>query len=123
VTDADLLTSATALQEVFVVRTTGPDCQLRGWPAVGLRRSDGSALALHARRVGTAHAVTLSRSTSLSFVLSTPRSGTCEDAAALVARLPGTDRDLRASTGMQVCTGRLDVGPVERRQDDEGSEG
>jgi hypothetical protein len=120
VTDADLLTSATALEEVFVVRTSGPACQLHGWPAVHLLRADGSALVFRSKRAGKARTVTLTRATSLSFVLSTPRTGSCEDAATLVARLPGTSSDLRTETGMQVCAGSLAVGPVERRQDDEG---
>jgi hypothetical protein len=122
VTDADLLTSGSELQEVFAIRTTGPACQLRGWPAVRVLRADGTAIALQARRVGTARAVTLTRATSVSFVLGTPRGGSCEDAATLIARLPGTDRDLRTSTTMQVCGASLRVGPVERRQDDEGAE-
>jgi hypothetical protein len=122
VTDADLLTSSTELQEVFAVRTSGPACQLKGWPAVRLLAADGSALDARTRRTGTAKAVTLSRSTSLSFVLGTPRSGSCEDAATLVVRLPGTERDLRTATSMQVCDASLSVGPVERRQDDEGAE-
>jgi len=37
-------------------------------------------------------------------------------------RVNGTDRDLRAATSMQVCSRSLDVGPIERRQDDEGAE-
>jgi hypothetical protein len=122
VTDADLLASGSTLQEVFALRTSGRACQLRGWPAVRLLRADGTAIALQARRVGTARAVTLSRATSLSFVLGTPRTGACEDAATVVVRLPGTDRDLRAATSMQVCAGSVQVGPVERRQDEEGTE-
>ena len=122
VTDADLLADETALQEVFAVRTSGGACQLRGWPVVTLLGGDGHPIDLTAHRVGTATAATLSRSTSLSFVLGTPRTSSCQDAATLVVRLPGTDRSLRAKTTMQVCEHRLDVGPVERRQDQEGSE-
>jgi hypothetical protein len=122
VTDADLLADESALQEVFVVRTSGGACQLRGWPVVTLLGSDGQPIDLTTHRVGTATTATLSRSTSLSFVLGTPRTSSCQDAATLVVRLPGTDRSLRAQTTMQVCERRLDVGPVQRRQDQEGAE-
>jgi hypothetical protein len=122
VTDADLLASDTALEEVFAVRTSGSPCELRGWPTVRLLDSEGRRLPLTVQRVRTASVVALSRGTSVSFVLGTPRTSSCQDAATLLVRLPGTDRAIRVPTTMQVCERRLDVGPVERRQDDEGTE-
>ena len=122
VQDADLLADDTQLQEVFAVRTTGSTCVLRGWPEVSLLRPDGSPLTVAVRRTGTAEALTLSRSTSLSFVLSTPRTSDCEDVGTVVVRLPGTTRTFRVTTAMQVCRGQLTTSPVQRRQDDEGAE-
>jgi hypothetical protein len=122
VTDADLLADERTLQEVFVVRTTGAPCALRGWPAVTLLGPDGAPLPVTARQVGTPGTVTLSRDSSLSFVLSTPRSSGCQDVSALTVRLPGTSRTLRTSTTMQVCSGEVSVSPVHRSTDDEGSE-
>ncbi|HUR52375.1 MAG TPA: DUF4232 domain-containing protein [Mycobacteriales bacterium] len=123
VTDADLLADERALEEVFAVRTTGPACALRGWPAVTLLDGAGRPIPVATRNVRRAGTVTLSAGTSVSFVLSTPRSTSCRDVTTLAVRLPGTRGDLRAATTMQVCAGALSVGPVERRQDDEGSEG
>jgi hypothetical protein len=122
VQDADLLADQNQLQEVFAVRTSGPTCRLRGWPEVSLLGSDGAALTVAVRRTGTAEALTLSRATSLSFVLGTPRTNDCKDVSTLVVRLPGTNRAIRTSTTMQVCDGSLSVGPVQRSHDAEGSE-
>ena len=122
VQDADLLTDEKQLQEVFAIRTSGPVCSLRGWPEVGLLGSDGTPITVAVRRTGTAEALTLSRATSLSFVLGTPRTSDCRDVSTLVVRLPGTNPAIRTSTTMQVCDASLDVGPVQRSQDAEGSE-
>lgn len=122
VTDADLLADAHSLQEVFAIRTTGPPCALQGWPAVTLLGADGAPLPVTTRQVGRAGAVTLSRDSSLSFVLSTPRSQECQDVSALAVRLPGTSRTIRTSTTMQVCGADLTVSPVQRATDSEGSE-
>lgn len=119
VADADLLADEQALREVFAIRTGGRTCALQGFPVVQLLDARGGSLEATTTRSGTATRVALTRSTSLSFVLSTPRSGDCAQAATLVVRLPGTDRDLRVATEAQVCGGRLQVGPVERRTDDE----
>jgi hypothetical protein len=122
VTDADLLASDAALQEVFAIRTSGSPCQLVGWPDVTLLGPGDRRVTVTTSRDGSATAETLSRDTSLSFVLGTPRSSSCQDVSTVVVRLPGTSRDLRTSTTMQVCDASLSVGPVQRRQDDEGAE-
>jgi hypothetical protein len=122
VTDADLLASGTSLEEVFAIRTRGAPCQLMGWPAVSLLDAADQPIPVTARRAGSSSTETLSRGTSLSFVLATPRSSTCQDVSTLVVRLPGTSHDLRAATTMQVCDGSLSVSAVQRRQDDEGAE-
>lgn len=122
VTDADLLADERALQEVFAIRTSGGACALTGWPSVTLLGPDDAPLAVTQRRAGTPGTVTLDRGTSLSFVLGTPRSQQCQDVSAVLVRLPGTKRTIRTGTTMQVCDRTLTVSPVERRQDDEGSE-
>ena len=122
VTDANLLADEHELQEVFVVRTSGPACVLQGWPAVTLLGPDNAPIPATQRRTGTATTVSLDRATSLSFILATPRSQACRDVGTVAVRLPGTDRTIRAQTTMQVCDGSLTVSPVERRTDDEGSE-
>ncbi len=122
IADADLLADDERLQEVFVVRTTGPDCALRGWPKIGLLDGEGAPLSAAMTQVGTAGETTLSRDSSLSFVLGTPRTQDCLDVTTVEVRLPGTNATIRTSTTMQVCAGRLEIGPVERRQDDEGAE-
>lgn len=122
VTDADLLADEHELQEVFVIRTSGPACVLRGWPAVTLLGPGDAPVSAAQRRVGRATTLTLDRATSLSFVLGTPRSQACRDVSTVAVRLPGTDRTIRVRTTMQVCDRSLTLSPVERRQDDEGSE-
>ena len=122
VRDADLLADASQLREVFAVRTSGPACRLRGWPEVTLLGADDAPLTVAVRRTGSSAAVSLSRGTTVSFVLGTPRTGNCQDVSTIVVRLPGTSRAIRTGTTMQVCDGELTVGPVERREDDEGSE-
>jgi hypothetical protein len=117
VTDADLLADEQQLQEVFAVRTSGPACRLRGWPTVSLLGPDDAPIRVRSTRTGTAQELALTRATSLSFVLSTPRGGPCQDVAAVVVTLPGTTRAIRTSTTMQVCQGELGVGAVERRRD------
>jgi len=122
VTDADLLADEHELQEVFVVRTSGPACVLRGWPAVTLLGPGDAPIPAAQRRIGTATTVSLDGATSLSFVLATPRSQACRDVSTVAVGLPGTGATLRAQTTMQVCDRSLTVSPVERRTDDEGSE-
>lgn len=121
VTDADAVVDDTTWTEIFVVRTTGAPCQLEGFPEVTLRAEDGQELV--ASPVGhVTPTLTLSRGTSVSFVLVTGRSGTCTPTTSLRVLLPGTHATLTATTTLAVC-GRLEVHPVERRADDEGAEG
>lgn len=120
VTDADLLADDTQLQEVFAIRTTGSPCALRGWPVVSLLGANGTPLAVSSSQVGAARTVTLSRDTSLSFVLSTPRSQDCADVSSVEVRLPGANGAIRTTSTMQVCDGTLTVSPVQRTQDVEG---
>jgi hypothetical protein len=122
VQDADLLADEHELQEVFAIRTKGPTCRLQGWPQVSLLGADDAPIRVVVRRTGTASALSLTRATSLSFVLGTPRTSDCEDVAAVVVTLPGTSRAIRTGTTMQVCRGQLTISPVERRQDAEGAE-
>jgi hypothetical protein len=117
VTDADLLADENQLQEAFALRTRGPACRLQGWPSVTLVGSDDAPIRVTSRRTGKAEALALTRETSLSFVLTTPRTSDCQDVAAVLVTLPGTTRAIRTSTTMQVCRHVLDVGPVERRRD------
>ena len=124
VVDADTLVLPQSVHEVFVLRTEGPDCQLQGYPAVRLLDGAGSPLGVRVAQGGQdlpargPVPVTLSRSTSLSFVVATPRDGTCVDAAAVDVTLPGTTTAIRTSTALSVC-GSAGVSPVERRTDDE----
>ncbi len=119
-TDADAVITAGAVQELFVVRTTGPDCQLQGYPTVILRGAGDAPLTVTYTRGGGGlppeqpAVETLSRSTSLSFRVSTPRSGSCTPAASISVRLPGTDGDLTTTTGLSVCQSKAGVSPVGR---------
>ena len=106
------------------MRTTGPDCQLKGYPSVSLLDAAGRALPAKVARSGydlsdkAPAVVTLSRATSVSFFVATSRDGACEQAATLVTTLPGSGAPLRASTPMQVCDGAVGVTPVRRLVDD-----
>ena len=123
--DADALTTATAAQEVFALRTSGPDCQLHGWPTVQLRDGGGRALSVEMRHggfgisPGAPKVTTLSRGTSASFVVGTGRSGSCVAAATAVVGLPGVPVALHAATTMSVCAGQAGVSPIGRRGDGE----
>ena len=124
VTDADAVYTDDAVQELFTVRTTGPDCQLKGHPSVSLLDEAGRALPAKVARSGydlsdkAPGVVTLSRATSVSFFVATSRDGACKQAATLVTTLPGSGAALRASTPMQVCDGAVGVTPVRRLVDD-----
>lgn len=123
VVDADAVISQTAVQELFVVRTTGPDCQLNGYPAVVLRDAAGVALPVTYQRGGFGLAaeqpatVTLSRGTSVSFTVATGRAGTCADAASAVVTLPGAGGPVSAPTALAVCEGSAGLSPVRRQID------
>ena len=124
VTDADAVYTDAAVQELFTIRTTGPDCQLEGYPTVSLLDEAGRELPAKVRRNGYGmhddppEVVTLSKATSVSFFVATSRDGDCQQAATLVTTLPGTGAALRASTPMQVCGAAVGVTPVRRLIDD-----
>lgn len=125
VTDADAVYGSVYVQQLFTVRTTGPDCQLAGtYPAVSVLDAAGAALGSvgqggYGLPAPGGVPVTLSRTTSLSFFVASKRDGSCLPATTLVVTLPGTASPLRAGTGMQVCDRALGVGPVQRLGDDE----
>lgn len=130
VVDADTVSvPGGVLREVFAVRTTGPTCQLVGYPALRLLDVSGAPLAVrvdrggHGLPAGAPHALTLSRSTSVSFELALPAGPSCRDTATVVVRLPGTTADLRTATAVQVCAAAVGVSPIERRVDSEGTTG
>jgi hypothetical protein len=125
VTDADTLVSPQYKHEVFVIRTSGPPCQLKGFPAVRLLDSAGHQLAVQTQSGGfglpprTPQTVTLSRGTSLSFEVATPRDGSCQEVAAILATLPGTSGAHRAATSLRVCGATIGLSPVQRMSDAE----
>lgn len=118
VTDADAIITD-RVEEVFVLRTRGRPCQLEGFPSVTLLDSSGRALPLP---VSTSRAepepVTLSAGTSLSFTLTTARTGRCVQAATIRVVLPGTTRPVSGATELIACDA-VKTGPVTRLQDDE----
>ncbi len=124
-TDADTIVTPTHKREVFVIRTTGRACQLRGYPAVRLLGSDGKPLpvtvqrggnGLPPERVGT---YTIDRGTSLSFEIGTARDGACKDVTTTSVVLPQTTKTLRVPTTLRVCGSTVGVSPVHRAVDDE----
>jgi len=125
VTDADAVYTTSAVQELFTIRTTGPDCQLKGYPTVALLDEAGRKLPAAVSRggyglaAGRPRVVTLSAGSSVSFFVATARDGACEQATTLVTTLPGTSTALRASTPMQVCDAAVGLTPVRRLTDDE----
>ena len=124
VTDADAVFTDTAVQELFTIRTSGPDCELEGYPTVALLDEAGRELPAKVRRNGygmsndAPEVVTLSKATSVSFFVATSRDGDCAQATTLVTTLPGTETALRAATPMQVCDAAVGVTPVRRLVDD-----
>jgi hypothetical protein len=124
VVDADQLSSATATQEVFALRTSGPDCQLTGFPSLEFRDSTGAPLVVtvthggYGASSGPAKVTTLSKATSASFVVGTPRSGRCVAAARVIVGVPGGGT-VTASTTLSVCAGKAGVSPIGRRVDEE----
>jgi hypothetical protein len=122
--DADQLSTSTATQEVFVLRTNGPDCQLLGFPTLQFRDAGGRAVPVtvthggYGASAGPAKVTTLSKGTSASFVVGTPRSGKCVAAAKVTVGLPGGG-SLTAPTTLSLCAGKAGVSPVGRRVDQE----
>jgi hypothetical protein len=114
VTDADTLVDPSYRKEVFVVRTTGADCQLKGYPTVqvqGVTVQHGG----YGLPAEEPQPVTLSRSTSLSFVISSARAGSCRDVPTIVVTLPGTSVGHRTATSLRVCGSAVGVSPVHRQ--------
>jgi len=123
ITDADTLVTADSRQEVYAIRTTGPACQLRGYPAVSFRDAAGSSMAIATRHGGYGlppeqpETVTISRSTSLSFTIASARTGSCSDVAKVVVTLPQTTGAHTVPTELRVCGSTVGLSPVERRGD------
>lgn len=118
VTDADAVITD-QVEEVYVLRTSGRPCELKGFPTVTLLDAAGTALPVRfTRSPVTPSAVTLSPGTSLSFTLTTGRTGGCRQAAALRVLLPGTRSEISAATELSAC-GAVEIGPVARLEDDE----
>ncbi len=119
-TDADTVVTQHDREQVFVLRTTGPDCGLSGYPTVTLRDAAGKPLLVTYSRGGfglstaPAAALTLSRATSASFSVATSRVSPCADAATISVVLPGTSTPLTARTTARVCQGRAGLSPVRR---------
>lgn len=120
ITDADTVTprGASYRAEVYVLRTTGAPCQLKGYPTVRVSGATvtpgGAGLPAEA-----AKPYTLSRTTSLSFALATGRTGSCEDLTRITVTLPGTSTPKAVPTDLHVCDHKLGVSPVHRVGDDE----
>lgn len=121
VTDADRVYTSAAEQSLFTVRTTGPDCELQGYPVVELLDAAGAALPGTVSQGGfglpepAAGPVTLSRATSLSFFTATARDAApCAQAAQLRVTLPGTPSALTAASTTRICGAAAGVGPVQR---------
>lgn len=124
VTDADALIDKTSVRELFVVRTSGPDCELTGYPTVALLDGTGKALSATYGHGGfglpaekpAVH--TLSKDTSISFVVASARNGaSCVTAAAARVRLPGTSAALTATTALSVCDKAVGLSPIRRQLD------
>ena len=125
VTDAGRSYTLSAVQSLFTIRTSGPDCQLEGYPGIALRDAQGEPLEVEVRHggyglpAGAPAATTLSRGTSVSFFVATAREQGCEPAASLTVTLPGTARPLTTATTTEVCDGSVGITPVRRETDDE----
>lgn len=117
-TDADSVVTPQSREQVYVIRTTGPDCGLQGYPSVTLKGADGKDLAVRYTRTGPAPALSLSRSTSASFSITSARTGACAQAARIVAVLPGTGT-LTASTTARICEGSATVSAIRRLNADD----
>lgn len=111
VTDADMLVTQKAREEVFVVRTTGPDCGLSGFPSVTLK---GAGPVTYRRDGSKPTTLSLSKGTTVSFSLTSARTGSCADAVSISVVLPGTGAALSTSTTARVCNGAVTVSPLRR---------
>ena len=126
VVDADAVTVGGSLEEVFVVRTSGPDCQLSGYPTLAFAGAGGQPLTVTVDHGGHGLApsqpgpVTLSRGTSVSFGVATARTGSCQKAATVKVTLPSVTPVMTVTTAMQICAGSVGITPVQRRIDADG---
>lgn len=115
VTDADTVVTQQSREEVYTVRTTGPDCGLTGYPAVTLKDVDGKPLSVRYTRDGSAPPpISLSKATSVSFSVTSARTGACVDAARISVVLPGTGAPLTAATAARACNGAVTISPIRR---------
>jgi len=120
ITDADTVVTQQYREQVFVLRTTGPDCALSGYPTVTLGGDTGKAPAVTYSRIGfglstvPATPLTLSRTTRASFSPATSRASPYLDAATISVVLPGTSPPLMARTTARVCQRRAGLSPVRR---------
>ena len=118
ITDADTVVKANYRAEVYTLRTSGPPCQLIGYPSVVV----SGATVTHGGEglpPEVVKAYTLSRGTTLSFALATARTGSCRDVSTITVTLPETTTRKQVSTPLRVCNGRLGVTPIHRAGDDE----
>lgn len=118
-TDADYTEQGGYRQELFGLRTSGPDCGLQGYPSLELRDPAGRVIPVRWSKGGygldpaTPDPVTLSSGTSVSFSVSSPSSGSCVEAAKVRATLAGVGT-LTAATSVRVCNGVAGVSPIRR---------
>ncbi|MCW2545009.1 MAG: hypothetical protein JWM40_2561 [Frankiales bacterium] len=117
VTDADTLTDPSSVREVYSVRTTGPDCQLEGYPTVTFPRAVTVSHSGFGVPASKADPVTLSRSTSVSFEIGSARNGSCTTLATITVTLPHTSPGHRVATSLKVCGNAVAISPVLRRGD------
>ena len=126
VVDADAVTVGGNTEEVFVIRTSGPDCQLTGYPGLVFAGADRKPLTVavnhggHGLPAGAPGPVTLSRGTSISFGVATARTGTCQQAASVQVTLPAVTPAMTVSTALKICAGSVGITPVQRRIDADG---
>lgn len=123
VVDADTLVDRQYVREVYAIRTSGPDCQLEGYPTVTFQDAAGKAVAITAAHSGfgipaqAAQPVSLSRSTSVSFEIGSARTGSCTDITHVTVTLPGTNPGHRIATQLRVCGAKVAISAVLRRGD------
>jgi hypothetical protein len=122
-TDADYTEEGGYRQELFGLRTSGPDCGLQGYPALELRDAAGRVIPVRWTKNGYGlppakpDPVTLSSTTSVSFSVSSPATGSCVEAAKVRATLAGVGT-LTAATSVRICNGVAGISPVRRFEDD-----
>lgn len=122
-TDADVTEAEGYRQELFGLRTSGPNCGLQGYPVLELRDAAGRVIPVSWSKGGYGlepskpEPVTLSSGTSVSFSVASPATGSCVDAAKVRATLEGVGT-LTAATSVRICNGKAGVSPIRRYVDD-----